>query len=112
LTASVSGNLAGDDVASEVGDVDTPSKRSTTPRGSRRERDLPPAGFRDKKEEQIRNLEAQIKEIRNETRSKTEDLRRQEERAKSLAKEKQLLEQKFARFERNKTDEVSFTMEQ
>ncbi|KAH9536052.1 hypothetical protein CY35_17G085800 [Sphagnum magellanicum] len=106
LTASVSGNLAGDDVASEVGDVDTPSKRSTTPRGSRRERDLPPAGFRDKKEEQIRNLEAQIKEIRNETRSKTEDLRRQEERAKSLAKEKQLLEQKFARFERNKTDET------
>ncbi|CAK9209663.1 unnamed protein product [Sphagnum troendelagicum] len=67
LTASVSGNLAGDDVASEVGD---------------------------------------IKEIRNETRSKTEDLRRQEERAKSLAKEKQLLEQKFARFERNKTDET------
>jgi hypothetical protein len=54
----------------------------------------------------------QIKEIRNETRSKTEDLRRQEEWAKSLAKEKQLLEQKFARFERNKTDEVCFTMEQ
>ncbi len=60
MTASISGNLAGDDVASEVGDVDTPSKRSTTPRGSRRERDLPPAGFRDKKEEQIRNLEAQV----------------------------------------------------
>ncbi|CAK9218803.1 unnamed protein product [Sphagnum troendelagicum] len=47
-----------------------------------------------------------IKDIRNETRSKTEDLRRQEERAKSLVKEKQLLEQKFARFERNKTDET------
>jgi len=106
LTSSASGSFAGDDVTSEVGDVETPSKRSTTPRSSRRERDLPPAGLRDKKEEQIRNLEAQIKEIRNETRSKTEDLRRQEERAKSLVKEKQLLEQKFARFERNKTDET------
>ncbi|CAM6015279.1 unnamed protein product [Sphagnum balticum] len=49
---------------------------------------------------------SEIKDIRNETRSKTEDLRRQEERAKSLVKEKQLLEQKFARFERNKTDET------
>jgi hypothetical protein len=60
LTSSASGSFAGDDVTSEVGDVETPSKRSTTPRSSRRERDLPPAGLRDKKEEQIRNLEAQV----------------------------------------------------
>lgn len=48
----------------------------------------------------------QIKELRNEFRLKTEELRRQEEKGKSLSKEKQLLEQKIARLEKNKTNEV------
>lgn len=41
-----------------------------------------------------------------ELRLKTEELRKQEDKAKSLLKEKQLLEQKIARLERNKTSEV------
>lgn len=61
LTASVSGSqLGGDDAGSDLGDGDAPSKRSLTPQGTRRERDLPPAGQKDKKEELIRNLENQV----------------------------------------------------
>lgn len=48
----------------------------------------------------------QIKDLRTEMRVKTEELRRQDEKCKNLLKEKQLLEQKIARLERNKTDEV------
>lgn len=48
----------------------------------------------------------QIKDLRTEMRVKTEELRRQDEKSKNLLKEKQLLEQKIARLERNKTDEV------
>lgn len=59
--ASGSGSQPGDDAASDVGtDLETPSKRATTPRGTRRERDLPPAGQKDKYNEQFRNMENQV----------------------------------------------------
>jgi uncharacterized protein (DUF3084 family) len=40
-------------------------------------------------------------------RQKTEELRNKEERVKNLTREKQLLEQKVSRLERNKTEEVT-----
>lgn len=54
----------------------------------------------------VMDVSMQIKEIRGDLRLKTEELRRQEDKAKNLLKEKQLLEQKIARLERNKTNEV------
>ena len=53
------------------------------------------------------SVELQIKEFRNEVRQKTEELRTKEERIRNLTREKQLLEQKVSRLERNKTEEVS-----
>ena len=60
LTASVSGSQHGDDVASDWSDVDTMSRRVPTPRATRRDRDLPSVGVKDRKDEQIRNLENQV----------------------------------------------------
>lgn len=51
-------------------------------------------------------VELQVKELRNELRVKTEELRNKEERVKNLTREKQLLEQKVSRLEKNKTEEV------
>ena len=51
-------------------------------------------------------VELQVKELRNEFRQKTEELRNKEERVKNLTREKQLLEQKVSRLEKNKTEEV------
>lgn len=51
-------------------------------------------------------VELQVKELRNEFRQKTEELRSKEEKVKNLTREKQLLEQKVSRLERNKTEEV------
>lgn len=51
----------------------------------------------------------QIKEIRAEVRLKTEDLRKHEDKAKNLLKDKQLLEQKIGRLEKNKVDEVCWS---
>ncbi|XP_024384676.1 kinesin-like protein KIN-14I isoform X2 [Physcomitrium patens] len=108
ILASGSSSQASEDVASDFGtDVDTPRRVAPgTPRGIRRDRDLPPAGLRDKTNEQSRNLEIQIKELRNELRQKTEELRNKEERVKNLTREKQLLEQKVSRLERNKSEET------
>jgi hypothetical protein len=53
-------------------------------------------------------VQFQVKELRNELRVKTEELRNKEERVKNLTREKQLLEQKVSRLERNKTEEVKF----
>lgn len=197
ILASGSSSQASEDTISDIGtDVDTP-RRVGTPRGVRRERDLPPPGQREKYNEQVRNLENQVcfmdapymlvhtqnnaicighyvhlfhmltcaclwcllykitllvevsvfflcrssfhfglshmsveglecpfwiepyellwrfifdtfqvKELRNELRVKTEELRNKEERVKNLTREKQLLEQKVSRLERNKTEEV------
>jgi hypothetical protein len=58
--ASGSGTQASEDAVSDIGtDVDTP-RRIGTPRGIRRERDLPLAGQRDKYNEQVRNLDNQV----------------------------------------------------
>ncbi|KAL2609200.1 hypothetical protein R1flu_027773 [Riccia fluitans] len=83
----------------------TPTKPRTT-RGSirPRERDLPPAGK--DQTAHIRSLENQVKELRTELRNKTEELRKSDQHAKTLAKEKQLLEQKITRLEANKTNET------
>ncbi|KAG0610249.1 hypothetical protein M758_7G050400 [Ceratodon purpureus] len=106
ILASGSSSQASEEAVSDIGtDVDTP-KRVGTPRGIRRERDLPPGGQRDKFNEQVRNLEIQVKELRNEFRQKTEELRNKEERVKNLTREKQLLEQKVSRLEKNKTEET------
>lgn len=106
ILASGSSSQASEDTISDIGtDVDTP-RRVGTPRGVRRERDLPPPGQREKYNEQVRNLETQVKELRNDVRVKTEELRNKEERIKNLTREKQLLEQKVSRLERNKTEET------
>ncbi|CAM6126245.1 unnamed protein product [Calypogeia fissa] len=78
----------------------TPTKRGARSSVSRRDRDLPPAG-KDKP-----NLETQVKELRNDLRLKTEELRKSEQQLKALARDKQLLEQKIARLESNKTTET------
>nr|AMS24255.1 kinesin 14-VIa protein [Marsilea vestita] len=71
---------------------------------TKRERDLPPA---DKdKASQIRNLEGQVNSLRADLKTKTDELRVLEENAKKLAMEKQLLEQKVHRLEKNKSDEA------
>lgn len=58
--ASGSSSQASEDTISDIGtDVDTP-RRVGTPRGVRRERDLPPPGTREKYNEQVRNLENQV----------------------------------------------------
>lgn len=54
--------------------------------------------------------EFQVKELRNDLRQKTEELRNKEERVKNLTKEKQLLEQKASRLEKNKSEEVIMTI--
>ncbi|KAG0559984.1 hypothetical protein KC19_10G144700 [Ceratodon purpureus] len=106
ILASGSSSQASEDTASDIGtDVDTP-RRVGTPRGIRRDRDLPPAGQKDRYNEQVRNLENQVKELRNELRAKTEELRNKEERVKNLTREKQLVEQKVSRLDRNKTEET------
>ncbi|XP_024363319.1 kinesin-like protein KIN-14I isoform X2 [Physcomitrium patens] len=105
LMASVPGNQPGYDAASDLSDYESVSRRTPTPR-SRREREPSLATGKDRKDEQIRIVENQIREIRTELRLKTEDLRKQEDKAKNLLKEKQLLEQKIARLEKNKTDET------
>ncbi|BBN18600.1 protein MpZWICHEL [Marchantia polymorpha subsp. ruderalis] len=83
----------------------TPTKRgSRLSSMSRRDRDLPPAGK--DQSAHIRSLENQVKELRNDLRMKTEELRKSDQQAKTLAKEKQLLEQKIIRLEQNKTNET------
>lgn len=58
--ASGSSSQASEDTISDIGtDVDTP-RRVGTPRGVRRERDLPPPGQREKYNEQVRSLENQV----------------------------------------------------
>ncbi|XP_024397614.1 kinesin-like protein KIN-14I isoform X2 [Physcomitrium patens] len=108
ILASGSGSHAVEDAGSDLGtDMDTPRRVAPgTPRGIRRERDLPPPGQRDKNNEPVRNLEIQVKELRNDLRQKTEELRNKEERVKNLTKEKQLLEQKASRLEKNKSEEA------
>ncbi|XP_024529488.1 kinesin-like protein KIN-14I [Selaginella moellendorffii] len=71
-------------------------------RGSigRRDRDLPFA------EKASSALEAQVKDLRNELKSKSEEARLAEERNKKLMNEKQLLEQKVSRVEKLKGEET------
>eukprot|EP00250_Pteridium_aquilinum_P014170 c21823_g2_i3 orf=1-2091(-) len=71
---------------------------------SRRDRDLPPA--EKDKASQIRNLEAQVNSLRSDLKARTDELRLLEENAKKLAIDKQLLEQKVIRLEKNKGDEA------
>lgn len=83
----------------------TPTKASW-PSLSRRDRDLP---FTDKgrgSQNQNLNSQAQIKELRNELKTQSDDLHSAEEMCKKLSNEKQLLEQKVSRLEKKKTNET------
>lgn len=83
----------------------TPTKASLASL-SRRDRDLP---FTDKgrvSQNQNLNSQAQIKELRNELKTRTDDLHSAEEMCKKLSNEKQLLEQKVSRLEKKKTNET------
>lgn len=58
----------------------------------------------------LTSVELQVKELRNELRQKSEELRSKEERVKNLTREKQLLEQKVSRLEKNKIEEVTMIL--
>ncbi|XP_024387891.1 kinesin-like protein KIN-14I isoform X2 [Physcomitrium patens] len=105
LIASVGGSQPGDDATSDMSDYETSIRKAPTVR-ARRDRDFLSSVGKERKDDQIRTLENQIKEIRAEVRLKTEDLRKHEDKAKNLLKDKQLLEQKIGRLEKNKVDET------
>lgn len=71
---------------------------------NRRDRDLPTA--EKDKASQIRNLEAQVNALRMDLKARTDELRMTEETSKKTASDKQLLEQKVNRLEKNKSDEA------
>lgn len=108
LIASVGGSQPGDDATSDMSDYETSIRKAPTVR-ARRDRDFLSSVGKERKDDQIRTLENQIKEIRAEVRLKTEDLRKHEDKAKNLLKDKQLLEQKIGRLEKNKVDEVCWS---